>query len=500
MVMKKRVIYLLFVAMGLASVAQNAPMRGVNNSLQATALSGFKMPGLTEELFFMDGKLHVSTGEMLFAVAVYDGRLGFPEIDTALTAIDPQLMYAVRHPLTGNLYYTKKDSKGVVSLYEYYEKKPGKYSSRRVKPYGFSFSVEHPVFSSDGRAMVFASDCPIGFGGRDLWYSEWKNGEWQYPQNMGHRINSEGDESMPSVYGDFLMFVSDGKADGLGGRDLYATRLVALEQTGDTVMMYPVGRSEVHSLEAPFCSVDDDFGFTADGAGGGWWLSRDTLGNELFHSFKGRMDCMRLTGLVSDVDGNTLANAIVTVSCNGRQEFETRCDAEGRYVLFLQPDREYELTFAAPEHFVFKQNMSLFRSKENRLYADEKYNVTLLAFSLNTAYSYSDLFNSSVSSELSATGRKRLDLIVQFLAENPHLKLSIVSTYSQSADIPFCNLLNNSRLRALTNYAVSKGIPQSAIVTSTVKPTGKVVQEGEGDAQLSAAAMSSLTVYFTFLR
>lgn len=498
--MKKAFLYTLFAAFSVAAVAQNAPARGINNSLQATVLSGFKMPGQTEELFFMDGKLHVSTGEMLFAVAVYDGRLGFPEIDTALTTIDPQLMYAVRHPLTGTLYFTKKDSKGVVCLYEYYEKKPGKYGVRRIKPYGFSFSVEHPVFSSDGRAMVFASDCPIGFGGRDLWYSELKNGEWQYPQNMGHRINSEGDESMPSIYGDFLMFVSDGRADGLGGRDLYATRLVALEQTGDTVMMYPVGRSEVQSLEAPFCSADDDFGFTVDGAGGGWWLSRDTSGNELFHSFAGRMDCIRLTGVVSDIDGNTLADATVTVRSNGRQEFALCCDAEGRYVLFLQPDREYELTFAAPEHFVFKQNMSLSRCKENRLYADEKYNVTLLAFSLNTAYSYSDLFNSSVSSELSASGRKRMDLIVQFLAENPHLKLSIASTYSQSADIPFCNLLNNSRLRALTNYAVSKGVPQSAIVTSTAKPTVRVVQEGEDDARLSAAAQSSLTVYFTFLR
>ena len=319
--MKRTILYLICILLPTVSLkAQTATApRAANNSVQTTLLSSFKLPAKTYEICFLDGKLHISTEGMLFAVGIYGDRLGFPEIDTALTTIDPLMTYAVRHPSTGAFYYTKNDTKGVSQLYEYYERKPGKFDSRRIKPYGFSYSIEHPIFSADGRAMVFASDCPIGFGGRDLWFCEMRNGEWQYPQNMGHRINTEGDESMPAIYGEFLIFASDGRGDSYGQRDLYATRLVALEQTGDTVMMYPIGRSAVHSLEAPFCSADDDFGFTTDGSTGGWWLSRDTAGNEVFHSYSGRLDCVRLSGKVTDTKGQVMAGAEVTHTLRQRR-------------------------------------------------------------------------------------------------------------------------------------------------------------------------------------
>ncbi len=500
--MKRTILYLICILLATVSLkAQTATApRAANNSVQTTLLSSFKLPAKTYEICFLDGKLHISTEGMLFAVGIYGDRLGFPEIDTALTTIDPLMTYAVRHPSTGAFYYTKNDTKGVSQLYEYYERKPGKFDSRRIKPYGFSYSIEHPIFSADGRAMVFASDCPIGFGGRDLWFCEMRNGEWQYPQNMGHRINTEGDESMPAIYGEFLIFASDGRGDSYGQRDLYATRLVALEQTGDTVMMYPIGRSAVHSIEAPFCSADDDFGFTTDGSTGGWWLSRDTAGNEVFHSYSGRLDCVRLSGKVTDTKGQVMAGAEVTVNRGRRDETVIRCNSEGEYTLFLQPDREYELSFAAQDHFVYNQVLSLSRNKEDRLYAEENYNVTLLGFDLDTPYSYADLFGSSVSSELSAAGRTRVDAIARFLTENPHLKLTIVSAYDQSDDKPFCSLLNNSRLRTLNDYVVAKGVPQSAIATSTTRPSAAAAQDEAEESMLPGAAQSSLTVFFIFSR
>ena len=483
----------------LPLAAQTDATRGENRSLNAAVVQSFQLPAQIDDICFMDGKLHVSTDGMLFAVSVNDGRLGFPEIDTALTSVDQHLTYAVRHPQTGTLYYTKKDNKGNIFLYEQYEKKPGRYDTRRVKPYGFSFSIEHPVFSSDGRVMVFASNCPIGFGGLDLWYSEMKDGEWQYPQNLGHRINSNGEEKMPVIYGDFLIFASNGREDCFGGYDLYASRLVALEQTGDTVTMYPIGRSQVQSLEAPFCSPNDDLGFTVDGPNGGWWVSRDSDGNEEFYSFSGRMDCIKVIGVVSDINGNLVAGAKVTMADKGKPVATVTTDGEGRYCLFVQPDREYGLECTAADHFVHRQQLVLERDKESLLYSVEKNNITLLAYTIDSSYSYGDLFGSSVSCELSPDGRRRMDEMACFLLENNNLKLRIASAYRQSADLPFCTLLNNSRLRALTEYLVGKGVPLLSLMTSTEKPAD-ADDYVDDDAMLSAAAVSSLTVFFTFVR
>lgn len=504
--MKKTTFILSLLVFAATLNAQNANPRGENHSLATATHSDVHLPARIDDICFLDGRLHISSGSMLFAISTTDGRLGFPEIDTALTAIDEQMTYAVRYPSSQQLFYTKNDNKGCSHLYEYYEKKPGKYDTRRIKPYGFSYSIEHPVFSPDGHAMVFASDCPLGFGGRDLWYSEWQNGQWQYPQNMGRRINGEGDETMPALYGDFLVFSSTSRSDSRGGSDLYASRLVALEQTGDTVMMYPIGRSIVQSLEAPFCSAVNDFGFVHDGNGSGWWLVRDTLaGSDLICSFKGRMDCIRISGTVSDVKGTLLAGATVTLTDHVHRQTSVSTDSEGRYTLFVQPDQEYELSCTANEHFEWSQAVSYLRTKNELLYIDFRENIVLDAFEIGKNYNYAGLYLSPVATELSPLGRKHLDRIVLFMKQNPTLHLNLASAYNLSSDASFCQLLNKARLQAITLYLKDKGIPATAISLSTsatleAEADFEADFDQDDDVDLSETAKSSLTVSFSLSR
>jgi len=81
---------------------------------------------------------------------------------------------------------------------------------------------------ANGRLLVFTSDRPGGFGGFDLYYSLFKDGEWTEPKNFGEEINSSYDEYRPITmrYHDFdnilLMFSSD-RPGGKGGFDLYYT-------------------------------------------------------------------------------------------------------------------------------------------------------------------------------------------------------------------------------------------------------------------------------------
>ena len=78
------------------------------------------------------------------------------------------------------------------------------------------------------KLMIFTSDRAGGFGGFDLYYSVFKNGNWSSPVNCGSRINSASDEYRP-VIGDypnftnpFLIFSSN-RPGGKGGFDLYFT-------------------------------------------------------------------------------------------------------------------------------------------------------------------------------------------------------------------------------------------------------------------------------------
>jgi hypothetical protein len=78
--------------------------------------------------------------------------------------------------------------------------------------------------------MVFTSDRPGGYGGFDLYYSFFRNGNWSAPVNLGPSINTASNEYRPliSYHPNFtniyLIFSSD-RPGGKGGYDLYFTGL-----------------------------------------------------------------------------------------------------------------------------------------------------------------------------------------------------------------------------------------------------------------------------------
>lgn len=90
-----------------------------------------------------------------------------------------------------------------------------------------SISVGHPC-TADGRYLIFASDMPGGFGGRDLWYTRYdrKAETWSAPVNMGPEINTKGNELFPTfaLNGD-LIFATDGRP-GMGGLDIFRAKRI----------------------------------------------------------------------------------------------------------------------------------------------------------------------------------------------------------------------------------------------------------------------------------
>jgi outer membrane protein OmpA-like peptidoglycan-associated protein len=82
----------------------------------------------------------------------------------------------------------------------------------------------HPAISPDGRLLVFASERLGGIGGSDVWMSTWTGDAWGAPVLMTSNINTSGNEVAPvfSKDGRRLYFASDGRS-GFGGFDLYVS-------------------------------------------------------------------------------------------------------------------------------------------------------------------------------------------------------------------------------------------------------------------------------------
>lgn len=107
-----------------------------------------------------------------------------------------------------------------------------------------SITVGHPCVSDDGKFLIFVSDMPGGFGGRDLWYSTYdrKSESWSAPKNLGPEVNTAGNDMFPTFGKDgSLYYATDGKP-GLGGLDIYRAPKVGDEMKWENAenLGYPI--------------------------------------------------------------------------------------------------------------------------------------------------------------------------------------------------------------------------------------------------------------------
>ena len=114
------------------------------------------------------------------------------------------------------------------------------------------FNITMPCLSHDGKRLYFASDKPDGYGGMDIYYTNWKNGYWEDPVNLGPLINTAGNETYPFINETGELFFSSDGLKGLGGKDIFVTK-----QRGSE--WFPPVR-----LEAPLNSESDDFGIVTN--------------------------------------------------------------------------------------------------------------------------------------------------------------------------------------------------------------------------------------------
>lgn len=124
--------------------------------------------------------------------------------------------------------YKAKSSDGVRKL-EMYEArfKDGTWGDKVPFPYNNKeYSMGHPALTADGNTLYFASDMPGGKGGVDLYKtSRGTDGKWTTPENLGDKINTEGNEVFPFIHESGLFFFSSDGMPGLGGLDIFTTEM-----------------------------------------------------------------------------------------------------------------------------------------------------------------------------------------------------------------------------------------------------------------------------------
>ncbi len=185
---------------------------------------------------------------------------------TAFYAEDTKMIFTRNNLINGK---KGESSDGIIKLKLYFSEF---INDRWIKPKEFPFnsneySVGHPSITEDGATLYFASDMPGGFGGTDIYRCKFVNGQWTKPENLGEKINTEGNEMFPFYHeqSDMFYFSSNGHG-GLGGLDILRCKIG--------------NREEPKNLGYPMNSRADDFGFILSNNGQSGYLSSNRKGGK----------------------------------------------------------------------------------------------------------------------------------------------------------------------------------------------------------------------------
>jgi outer membrane protein OmpA-like peptidoglycan-associated protein len=245
--------------------------------------------------------------------------------------------------------YDDKRSDRVVELQICFSSyKDGKWS----KPEPFilnnkNYSVGQPCLTSDGSTMYFTSDMPGGYGGADIYrIKRDENGEWGKPENLGDKINTEGDEMFPffEENNKILYFSSNGRF-GLGGLDIFSCAVIG------------TGFGPVSNAGSPLNTQYNDYALIANSSNTKGYFSSDRI------SGSGGDDIYTVEFTQPDVRFSVFSPMNIAVERRVRETFPLR-----NYIFFNLgsteiPDRYVLLTKDQVKDFKEDQ-MEVFTPKE----------------------------------------------------------------------------------------------------------------------------------------
>lgn len=331
-----------------------------------------------------------------------------------------------------------------------------------VTPLPFSkkeYSAGHPAMTSDGKRLYFISDMPGGYGGTDIYYTDYTNEEWSKPVNAGAAINTEGNEMFPSIRKmddgkDMLYFSSNGHA-GAGGLDLFRSEMK------DNLPAEPV------RLSSPFNSSYDDFGmcYNADGMSGYFSSNRgNNDGVDNIHAFKRKPTNIFIKASVVYKKSMTPVSQAKLEITNTNTSDKKDFTADNNGTVIFRADSLTPYDFIAPKEGYITAFKTVttpgFTGKLN-----DTINVVLYLdkIEMQLAYRIENIYYDFDKSEIRPDAAIELNKLVRILNDNPTITVELGSHCDARGSYAYNDALSQRRADAAVAYIISQGISPNRI-------------------------------------
>lgn len=341
------------------------------------------------------------------------------------------------------------------------------------------FNTAHPFLNASEDVLYFVSDRPGGYGSSDIWRVKLKGTGFEKPENLGPEINTDGRETFPFINSNNeLYFSSDGRP-GLGGLDVYATRIK------------PDGSfTKVLNLGTPINSEFDDFAYIIDYKTKQGYFSSNRKGgvgeDDIFALTETKtleFECIqRLKVLVIDAQTR---NELTDVSL---ELLELDRTPKANSVIESRNQHVFDNKYECGESYLVVADFPGYILKEETITIGESSGETMLTILLNKKpvepefKKDDDLFKKLKllpihfdfdKSNIRPDAAVELQKIVKALEKYPNMKIDVRSFTDSRGSSAYNLKLSERRAKSTAEWIVSRGISSD-----------RVSYKGYGDTQL----------------
>jgi outer membrane protein OmpA-like peptidoglycan-associated protein/tetratricopeptide (TPR) repeat protein len=327
-----------------------------------------------------------------------------------------------------------------------------------------NYSTAHPILSPDEKTMYFVSDMPGTIGLSDIFKVQInEDGTFGTPVNLGRPINTEGRETFPFVNDDNeIYFASDGHP-GLGGLDIFVSKLNADGTFG-----------KVQNVGMEANSPKDDFGYWIDTKSRRGFFSSNRDGGQGYDDIYKFLETKKLIceqelyGKVIDLTtSKIILGAKISLFDNKFNPMGTvNSDENGMYTFSVECGKTYNVR-AEKEDYKTKEQSVTISDKDGKTNLDialesSKCKVTVgddLGKCFGIKMIYFDFDKSDIRQEAALDLEKILDVLNQY----PKMKLDIRSHTDSRGTFKYNESLSDSRAQSTIGWLINNGVDKSRL-------------------------------------
>jgi outer membrane protein OmpA-like peptidoglycan-associated protein len=388
---------------------------------------------------------------------------------------DGETLYFTRNNFVKGKYI--KDDKGIIRLKVFRAIMiDGIWGEIEELPFNNNgYSVANPVLSPDEKTLYFASDMPGTFGLSDIFMVTINaDGTFSTPENLGANINTEARETFPFVTDNEILYFSSDGHPGLGGLDVFATKIKRKDFSG-----------KVLNVGEPVNSRRDDFTFIYDELSKEGYMASNReggLGEDDIYKFLEKeplvFECVQqITGTVRDkISNNVLVGATVKViNENNEDILSDITNSEGNYTLVLDCNQGNFVRALMEGYVPFEEYIGVSDGKPKIIDFYLERDIITAGFGddlakllqLSTIYFDFDKYNIRKDSEI------EVEKVIAAMEKYPSLKIQVNSHTDSRGPAAYNLWLSQKRAESTINYMSSKGISSD-----------RLASEGYGETKL----------------